>query len=360
MGFGGLFCLARRSPKMGAALLASAGGLYLSSRQQNFNFKKKSVFITGGSRGLGLALAHELVREGAWVTLMARKPDELHNARQRLLKDFPGAIVHTVTGDVTQSGDLSAAIQESVTRFGKIDVLINNAGAISVGPFSSMQKKDFEAQLNLHMYAVLDAVQQVRPLFLQNGGGRIVNICSLGGKVSVPHMIPYGVSKFALAGLSQGLSAELARENITVTAVYPTLMQTGSPIQAVFKGEHEKEFAWFSTFDNMPGLSMPADIAAKKILTAVKNGESEVVLSAFGKLRVAAAVFFPETLNTLMSWLARLMPQGNSYEHKTGAQSRELFDDKWFLKPLRKVARKNEQKFNQHPHADAAFNLGLK
>lgn len=360
LGLGGLFCLARRSPKTSVALLAASTGLYLSARKQNFSYVKKSVLITGGSRGLGLALAHELVREGAWITLMARKTDELHNARQCLLKSYPRAVVHTVSGDVTRSADLSQAIQECVGRFGKLDILINNAGAISVGPFSSMQKKDFEAQMNLHMYAVLEAVQLVRPVFLQRGGGRIVNICSLGGKVSVPHMIPYGVSKFALAGLSQGLSAELARENIIVTAVYPTLMQTGSPIQAVFKGDHQKEFAWFSTADNIPFLSMRADTAAKKILEAVRRGDSEVILSAFGKLRVAASVFFPETLNMMMSWLARLMPSGNSYEHRTGAQSRDLFDEKWFLKPIRHVARKNEQRFNQHPHEDARFNLGLK
>ncbi len=359
-GLGGLFFLARRSPKTAALFAGASVGFYLSSRRTEFDFRHKSVLITGGSRGLGLALAFELLEEGANLTLVARKLWELDKARELLLQKYPSASVHIAVADVTKHDQLAAAIRQTLNRYGTLDVLINNAGAISVGPFDAMQRKDFEAMLELHFYAVLESVKLVRPIFKLKGGGRIVNICSLGGRVSVPHMIPYGVSKFALAGLSQGLSAELRSENITVTTVYPTLLKTGSPIQAVFKGDHEKEFAWFNTADNFPGLTMPAPVAARKILQAVRNGDSETVLSYFGKARLLASSVFPETLNFMMQVLSGLMPNGISTRLQTGAQSRALFDRAWYLKPLKESAAQTEKELNQEPGADPAFNLGQK
>src|SRR6185503_4123757 len=109
--------------------------------------------------------------------------------------------------------------------------------------------------------------------------GRIVNITSIGGKISVPHLLPYSASKFALVGLSEGLRAELAKDGIVVTTICPGLMRTGSPRNATFKGQHRAEYAWFSIGDSLPVTAMSADRAARQILTACKRGEAEVVLS---------------------------------------------------------------------------------
>lgn len=359
LGLGAINCLLRRSNKSAALLSVASAGLLFSSSSSNYSFKGKTVFITGGSRGLGYALAAKFLRDGAKVTIVARKQEELEKAQNRLAQLHPDASVYAITCDVTNRAQLSHAIHDSIKRYGQIDILVNNAGAISVGPFASMDKADFEAQMNLHLYAILDSTKLIVPHFRERGVGRIVNICSLGGKVAVPHMLPYDTSKFALAGFSQGITAELAAENIHVTTVYPTVMRTGSPIQAVFKGDHEKEFAWFQSADVMPGISMSADDAADRILQAVQNGDTEVILSAAAKMRMLVATVFPELASLAMATVARIMPNGTSRVRKTGAQSRALFDEMTLTKPLQKAAHKAEADYNQSPSENADFNMGL-
>ena len=111
------------------------------------------------------------------------------------------------------------------------------------------------------------------------GGGRIVNISSVGGKVAVPHLVPYTTSKFALVGLSDGMRAELGRENIIVTTVCPGLMRTGSHLNALFKGKHAEEFTWFSIIDSLPISSIDARRAARQIIEACRRGDPQLLIS---------------------------------------------------------------------------------
>lgn len=325
-----------------------------------FDFKNKKVFITGGSRGLGLSLAWNLIENGAAVTLAARSLDELDRGRNLLLKDFPKCRVFIKACDVTDPVSFKACLEQSITEMGGLDLLVNNAGSILVGPFESMEMEDFEAQMKLHLFAVIRATKLILPYFKSQGAGRILNICSLGGKVAVPHMLPYDVSKFALAGFSQGVGPELAREGITLTTAYPTVMRTGSTIQAVFKGNHEKEFEWFHALDHMPGLSMSADEAAKKILRAVADGKSEIVLSLPAKIRMAVGAFFPELTNKIMTTAALALPTENSMERKTGADSQERFNQNVFFTPLRRIASRVQALYNQEPKHDAEYNMGIR
>lgn len=345
----GMLLLGRRRAATGLGL--TAAGLFLEGGHPE-TFRGKSVLITGGSRGLGLALADELMAEGAHVSLLARDADELERAKNFLLEGHPAGTVMTHVCDVTKEDDLTRAFCATVDEWNGIDMIVNNAGAITVGPFDAMSREDFETQLELHFYAVLGAVRLALPFFRQAGGGRIVNVCSLGGKIAVPHMLPYDTSKFALSGFSQGLAAELARENISVTTVYPTVMRTGSAIQAVFKGDQEKEYGWFQSLDVLPGISMSASDAAKKILAAARDRRSEVVLSSLGQLRIAAGVFFPEVVGTVMGLVARLLPGGTSPVPRTGADSRARFDRSAWTAPLRKRQREAERMWNQAPKSE--------
>lgn len=348
-----------RSPYLTSILSVAAAGFYFSSLENHFDYRGKTVFITGGSRGLGLSLAWNLLAKGSAVMLAARDEKELERAKEILLKDYPNGRVFTTVCDVTDAGQLAKSIDEGIDKMDGIDLLINNAGSILVGPFSSMEQEDFEAQMKLHLYAPIAATQLIFAHFKMRGAGRILNICSAGGKVAIPHMIAYDASKFALAGFSQGVNAELRQHNICVTTAYPTVMRTGSPIQAVFKGDHEKEFQWFSTIDNLPLLSMSADEAAKKILVAVADGRSEVVLSLPVKARIFFGAMFPETMQAVMGLVARLLPTTDSILRKTGADSNKRFEKSWLSAPVRKTAHKEEETYNQEPKHDAETNLGL-
>lgn len=349
----------KRFPLLSRILALSSGALFISSLAKKFDLNGKSVLITGGSRGLGLSLAWNILERGGQVMLLARDEDELFKGKEMLLNDFPSASIFTCTCDVTKMPDLTKAFDQAFLEMNGIDLLINNAGSILVGPFTSMELEDFEAQIRLHLYAAVQTTQLIVPHFKSRGGGRILNICSMGGKVAVPHMLPYDASKFALAGFSQGVTAELAKEDIFVTTAYPALMRTGSAIQAVFKGEHEKEFAWFETLDNFPGLSLSADRAAKNILDAVCDGRTEILLSMPAKLRMLLGAFLPETMNLIMSFSNRFLPEEDSVIRKTGADSMRLMENTKLLKPMLERAREEEKRYNQEPHHDAARNMGL-
>ncbi len=359
-GVASLISAKAKSPLWSGLLAGGAAALWFSSHQKNYSFAGRKVYITGGSRGLGLSIAWNLLDQGADVTLVARDEEELIRGQNILLKEFSDANVFISVCDITKVNELAESLDQAIERMNGIDILINNAGSILVGPFTSMEKEDFEAQMKLHLYAVVDATGLIFPHFKSRGKGRILNICSLGGKVAVPHMLPYDASKFALAGFSQGVSAELAPHNITVTTAYPTVMRTGSPIQAVFKGDHGKEFEWFETIDNLPLLSMSADTAAKKVLQAVADGQSEVILSWPGKARLLVGAFLPEIMNAMMGMVAGFLPKKDSANRKTGADSDNRFYQNGLLRPLQRKVQQVQDEYNQMPHHDAEFNMGLK
>src|SRR5690348_10836503 len=152
----------------------------------------KVVLITGGSRGLGLVMARQLVAQKARVAICARDPDELRRAKADLGDD-----VVTVTCDVTDADQLERLVGEVHAQLGPIDVLINNAGIIQVGPMKLMTIEDYETAMATHFWAPLRLSLAVLPKMLERGVGRIVNICSIGGRIAVPHLLPYTASKFA-------------------------------------------------------------------------------------------------------------------------------------------------------------------
>ena len=202
------------------------------------SFTGKVVVITGGSRGLGLALARRLAKENAKLAILARDQQELVNAKSDLAKY--GSTVTTWACDVKNESAVISTIEEVVTLLGGIDVLINNAGEIVVGPLDAMDRKDFQDALDIHFWAPFNVTFASLPHLYQSHFARIINITSFGGKVAVPHLAPYCVSKFALVGLSDALRAELSSKNISVTTVVPGLLRTGSHKNAFFKGQHRK------------------------------------------------------------------------------------------------------------------------
>src|SRR5207237_2451271 len=190
------------------------------------------------------------------------------------------------------SEQIHLAVRQTIDRFGKIDILINNAGVIEVGPLEHMAREDFERAMGVHFWAPFELTMQVVPEMRTWGGGRIVNISSIGGKIAVPHMASYSASKFALTGLSDAVRAELARDNIHVTTVAPGMMRTGSHVNAKFKGKHDNEFAWFAASAGAPLISMNADRAARKILAACRRAQPSLTLTFAARLQALANALF--------------------------------------------------------------------
>lgn len=286
-----------------AAMLAARAAL---RRSRRFSFDGKAVLVTGGSRGLGLVLARQLVEAGARVAILARTAEDLASAAEELRAR--GGEVLTLCCDVGDAEGVRRCVQEVVERFGRIDVLFNVAGVIHVGPLDAMTREDFRRAMDTHFWGPLYTAQEALPAMRRQRWGRIVNVASLGGKRAVPHMLPYTASKFALVGLSNGLRTELAQENILVTTIVPSLVRTGSPRNALFKGQHRKEYAWFSLGGSLPFTAMRAEQAAAQILRACRDGEREVLLRSPANLGVALQSLFPETTQSLLVAAGRLMP----------------------------------------------------
>ena len=293
-------------------LLAAAGaGALLAVRElvrrsREYDMRGRVVLITGGSRGLGLVLARELAREGARLAICARDPEELDRARHDL--ERRGATVRAAPCDVTDQFEVEALVRGVIDHYGHIDVLINNAGVIEVGPMEVMTLRDYEHAMKTHFWGPLYSILAALPHMKERGEGRIVNISSIGGKISVPHLLPYSASKFALVGLSEGLRAELAKDGVVVTTVCPGLMRTGSPRNAVFKGQHKAEYAWFTISDSLPVTSMKAERAARQIIAACRRGDAEVILSIQAKLAALFHGVFPGVTADLLGLVNRLLP----------------------------------------------------
>lgn len=293
---------ARTSTFLKLAALGAAAALFARPKE---DLDGRVVLITGGTRGLGLELAREFQRRGARVAVCARDPGEVDRARVELSRHGP---VLASVCDLTDQAQAEQLVRRVIRKLGGIDVLVNNAGVIQVGPAEGMTLDDFEEAMATHFFAPLALIWSVLPHLRSRGGGRIVNISSIGGKVPAPHLLPYVASKFALTGLSEGLRVELAQANIRVTTVCPGLMRTGSPPAAFFKGQNRKEYLWFKLGDSMPLVSMSSERAARKIVDACAQGRSELFLTQLASFAARLHGAWPELTTVVLTAANALLP----------------------------------------------------
>ena len=327
----------------GAAALTAgltAGALYLRRRRAaRFSFRGRVVVITGGARGFGLAMARCLAPEGPRLFLLARTGAELAEARQDL--QARGAAVETIGCDIRESRSVQDAVSRIVETAGRVDVLINNAGVMQMAPFEHTQIEDYEDSLDTHFRGPLYLIRACLP-YMQRGG-RIVNIASIGGRVAVPHLVPYCVGKFALVALSDGLHAELAKDGIAVTTVTPWLMITGSHRNVLTRGQREREARLFALGAALGGMNV--DRAARDVIEACRRGRARVAPGWPADLAVLANAIAPELMGALMAVGARLIlprPEA-SPAADAGQYSRDL-DLGWIsaIFPSRAAERMNQ------------------
>ena len=341
-------------------LLAIAGLGWLAykvlqwGRQENLY--GQVVMITGGSRGLGLALAREFARVGCRLVLAARDAQELARAQQDLTQR--GTEVLAVPCDVTNQEQVRSVVDQATQRFGRVDIVVNNAGIIQVGPMSTTTVEDFASALDVMFWGALYPTLAVLPQMRARRSGHIVNITSIGGMVSVPHLLPYTCAKFAAVGLSEGLRAELGQEGIHVTTVVPGLMRTGSYVQARFQGQQEREFTWFALGATLPLLSISAERAARQIVRATQRGAAECILSLPANILGRMHGLCPGTTSNLLSIANRFLPgaEGAPATSTSGMEVQRRLHSR-LLYVLTGLGRAATYRLHQYTRAGAASAL---
>jgi NAD(P)-dependent dehydrogenase (short-subunit alcohol dehydrogenase family) len=305
---------------------------------------KPVAVVTGASRGLGFLLARELARQGHDLVITARSADGLAAARDELERD--GGQVHTVAADLSRREDADRLVDATVEHYGRLDVLVANAGIIQVGPATSMTPQDFEDAFGVIFWGAAYPILAALPVMRRQGAGTVVTITSIGGKFPAPHLLPYTAAKFATVGLSEGLRVELGKHNISVTTAVPGLMRTGSPRNALFKGDRTAEHRWFTLGDSIPLLSMDAERAARAIVRAGLRGKPEVILTPAAKVAVRLHGIAPGLSTRIAAVTDRLLPRTDDSSPATPGHAVDQ-PPSWFRTATR-LTRSAARRFHQH------------
>ena len=309
--------LSRSASLVSGAACGLAVGVAIAGtlrRPTHRSFAGKIALITGGSRGLGLELARHLGAQGCKLILVARDPAELDEAANEL--SASGVDVRTIAADVSDRASIERLRDEALAAFGHIDILVNNAGIITVGPVDSFEPSDFERAMDTMYWGTARLTIALLPALLKTGDADIVNITSIGGKIAVPHLLPYSAAKFAATGFSKALGAELRGRGVHVLTVTPGLMRTGSFVNAEFAGNARSEYRWFALSSAMPGISMSAPRAAEMITRSLRRRDRELVITKAAQLGSRFSGLFPALTQRLLEMANDWILPGPDSNHK--------------------------------------------
>jgi short-subunit dehydrogenase len=223
----------------------------------------KVAIITGASSGIGLAASRLLSKKGAKVILVARSKERL----EKLADEIPGSIA--IAADMTRVSEIREMARRAKEHFGRIDILVNNAGQGYDAPVEKIRLEPFRHIFDLDLVGPLVAMQEVIPIMRGQGGGSIVNISSATALAAWPNMGPYSSMKRALSGISLTARAELGKDSIRVSVVYPYATATDFEKNTIKNDVPEWE-------GELPRPPDTPDFVAEKILEAIKSGDAEV------------------------------------------------------------------------------------
>lgn len=267
-----------------------------------------SAVVTGGSRGLGLLLADRLAARHCTVTIVARDEEELGQAAARLRRR-DGARIRTAVCDVRDREAVEELYRSTTSEVGGIDLVFANAGVIQVAPVGAIGVGEFTSAMDTIFMGALHASLEALPYLRRSPhGGRLALIGSVGGLLAVPHLLPYSCAKSAVGALAEGLHAEASADGVSVTAVHPGLMRTGSHLHAEFGGAHNQEFAWFSALAGTPLISMDARRAAERIVAGVQRRRTRIVLTPGARAASLAHGVAPALTTRLTTLSTRALP----------------------------------------------------
>lgn len=314
--------------KVGAAALALAAGklgIEVANRRRAVKLRGSTAVVCGASRGLGRAIALELARQGvAKIGICARHERDLDSAASELVQ--MGVHVCAEACDLSKQEEAERFMGSACARLGAIDVLVTSASTIAVGPVSSWTKEDFDEAMGSIFYTTLYPMLAVMPSMRQRRKGSIAAITSVGARIGVPHLVPYCAAKFAVMGLVESLRAELATDGVHVLSVVPGLMRTGSHVHAAFKGNQEEEYAWFGMSATAPLLSIDADRAARRIVSAIARGKAELSFTPEARIAPIVRTLMPGFWAEMMAAAARFLPRAPLVSSTEATERREGLD----------------------------------
>jgi short-subunit dehydrogenase len=229
-------------------------------------FKDQVVVVTGGGRGIGRATALEFASEGANVVVCGRRMDALEEAAEEARRWGVSAAV--IRCDVAVDEDLANLVQKTIERFGRIDVLVNNAGVVAGGRLDEIGADDVGRMVGVNVWAPIRLAQLVVPHMRAAKSGTIVNLSSLAGRMGMPYYATYCASKFAIRGFSEALRRELAPDGVHVVAVFP--------------GGTATDMTESIEFDRLGMPAATADQVARAIVRGVRWHQAEVYVG-FGE-----------------------------------------------------------------------------
>lgn len=210
------------------------------------NVKGKIALVTGGSKGLGMAFAKALAKNGADLVICSRNEEEINKAAEEIREEL-GQKVLPVVCDVTKKNDLERLVNLAVEEFGRIDILVNNAGMNIRKPVEDYEEDEYDRVIEVNLKGVFRTGQAVIPVMKSQKSGTIINISSILGEIGMMHQSAYASSKGAINQLTKVWALELASHNVNVNALAPTYVRT--PMTAGWLSDKER-YAWI--LENTP------------------------------------------------------------------------------------------------------------
>lgn len=254
------------------------------------NFKDKVVWITGASSGIGEALAMAFAKEGAKLVLTARRREELERVKQ--LTALPNADVLVLPLDVTQFDQAGPAAAQVVAHFGRIDIMVHNAGVSQRSYIDDTDLEVYQSLMNVNFFSTVALTKAVLPYMIAQQSGHFIVMSSVAGKIGTIMRSGYNAAKHALHGFYDSLRAEGYQHNIKVTTICPGYIRTNISLNAL-NASGDK----FGKMDSNQAKGIPADVCAEKILDAVRKDKKEIYIGGFKEVAaIYLKRFFPNLL----------------------------------------------------------------
>jgi short-subunit dehydrogenase len=249
------------------------------------------ILITGASSGIGRCLAEQAATGGAHVVLAARSAEKLHELADELTRRGGRALA--VPADITSEADREHLLEMVALHFGGLDVLVNNAGAASLGHFATASEEILRQIMEVNFFAPAELMRQAVPILLNGKQPAIVNVASMCGRRGLPALTEYSASKFALCGLTEALRGEFARFGIDVLLILPGLTKSDLPHHLLRNEARMK-------IDFTKGMS--PEIVAAGILHALERNRTETVLGCDARWLLRVNRFFPRFVDRMTTW----------------------------------------------------------